>query len=84
MRIGQERSRNRSAVKVWDQREYRNLDDSVELGTRNIKVALRRLRKFAREGAPDEFDLDTTIIRRREKPISTSTCGPSAATPSRC
>src|SRR2546426_9503270 len=49
VRIGQERSRNRSAVKVWDQREYRNLDDSVELGTRNIKVALRRLRKFARE-----------------------------------
>ena len=61
IRIGQEKGRNRSAVKVWDQREYRNLDDSVELGTRNIKVALRRLRKFAREGAPDEFDLDTTI-----------------------
>jgi uncharacterized protein with von Willebrand factor type A (vWA) domain len=46
---------------VWDAREYRNLDDSVELGTRNIKVALRRLRKFAREGAPEELDLDTTI-----------------------
>src|SRR3954469_24341789 len=46
VRIGQDKSRNRSAVKVWDQREYRNLDDSVELGTRNIKVALRRLRKF--------------------------------------
>jgi len=61
VRIGQERSRNRSAVKVWDQREYRNLDDSVELGTRNIKVALRRLRKFARDGAPEELDLDTTI-----------------------
>jgi len=61
VRIGQERSRNRSAVKVWDQREYRNLDDAVELGTRNIKVALRRLRKFAREGAPEELDLDTTI-----------------------
>ncbi len=61
VRIGQERSRNRSAVKVWDQREYRNLDDSVELGTRNIKVALRRLRKFAREGAPEEFDLENTI-----------------------
>jgi len=61
VRIGQEKSRNRSAVKVWDQREYRNLDDSVELGTRNIKVALRRLRKFAREGAPEELDLDTTI-----------------------
>src|SRR3954470_3174819 len=63
VRIGQERSRNRSAVKVWDAREYRNLDDSVELGTRNIKVALRRLRKFAREGAPEELDLDTTIDR---------------------
>jgi uncharacterized protein with von Willebrand factor type A (vWA) domain len=61
VRIGQEGSRNRSAVKVWDQREYRNLDDSVELGTRNIKVALRRLRRFAREGAPDELDLDDTI-----------------------
>jgi len=61
IRIGQDKSRNRSAVKVWDQREYRNLDDSVELGTRNIKVALRRLRKFAREGAPEELDLDTTI-----------------------
>ena len=48
-------------MKVWDQREYRNLDDSVELGTRNIKVALRRLRRFAREGAPDELDLDDTI-----------------------
>jgi uncharacterized protein len=63
IRIGQEKSRNRSAVKVWDAREYRNLDDSVELGTRNIKVALRRLRKFAREGAPEELDLDTTIDR---------------------
>ncbi|TMH71674.1 MAG: VWA domain-containing protein [Betaproteobacteria bacterium] len=61
VRIGQDKSRNRSAVKVWDAREYRNLDDSVELGTRNIKVALRRLRKFAREGAPEELDLDTTI-----------------------
>ena len=61
VRIGQDKSRNRSAVKVWDQRAYRNLDDSVELGTRNIKVALRRLRKFAREGAPEELDLDTTI-----------------------
>jgi len=49
IRIGQDESRNRRAVKVWDQREYRNLDDSVELGTRNIKVALKRLRKFARE-----------------------------------
>src|SRR6476659_640907 len=67
IRIGQEKGRNRSAVKVWDQREYRNLDDSVELGTRNIKVALRRLRKFAREGVPDEFDLDTTISQTARK-----------------
>jgi len=63
VRIGQDGSRHRGAVKVWDQREYRNLDDSVELGTRNIKVALRRLRKFAREGAPEELDLDATIDR---------------------
>ncbi|HCI47092.1 MAG TPA: hypothetical protein DFI00_07345, partial [Rhodospirillaceae bacterium] len=49
------------AVKVWDQRQFRNLDDSVELGTRNIKVALRRLRQFARTGAPTELDLDGTV-----------------------
>ena len=49
------------AVKVWEKREYRNLDDQVELGTRNIKVALRRLRRFARQGAPDELDMDATI-----------------------
>jgi uncharacterized protein with von Willebrand factor type A (vWA) domain len=61
IRIGQERGRNRGAVKVWEAREYRNLDDSVELGTRNLKVALRRLRKFAREGAAEEFDLEGTI-----------------------
>tara|TARA_R110002049_G_scaffold73329_8_gene189599 strand:+ start:919 stop:2094 length:1176 start_codon:yes stop_codon:yes gene_type:complete len=61
VRIGQSGSRNRSAVKVWDRREYRNLDNSLELGTRNIKVALRRLRKFAREGAADQLDLDDTI-----------------------
>ena len=67
IRIGQDKSRNRSAVKVWDQREYRNLDDSVALGTRNIKVALRRLRKFAREGAPEEFDLDNTITSTAKK-----------------
>jgi uncharacterized protein with von Willebrand factor type A (vWA) domain len=63
VRIGQSGSRHRSAVKVWDQREYRNLDDSIELGTRNIKVALRRLRKFAREGAADQLDLEKTIDR---------------------
>jgi uncharacterized protein len=61
VRIGQEESRHRRAVKVWDRREFRNLDDSVEIGTRNMKVALRRLRKFAREGIPDELDLDDTI-----------------------
>jgi uncharacterized protein with von Willebrand factor type A (vWA) domain len=61
IRIGQEGSRNRRAVKVWDQREYRNFDDTVELGTRNMKMALRKLRKFAREGAPDLLDLDGTI-----------------------
>jgi uncharacterized protein with von Willebrand factor type A (vWA) domain len=61
VRIGQQGSRNRRAAKVWDRREYRNLDDQVELGTRNIKLALRKLRKFAREGAADELDLSDTI-----------------------
>jgi len=61
IRIGQEGGRNRSAIKVWDKREFRNLDSEVELGTRNIKVALRRLRRFAREGAADELDIDATI-----------------------
>ena len=61
IRIGQQGSRNRSAAKVWEKREYRNLDDSVELGTRNIKVAMRRLRKFAREGAANQLDLNDTI-----------------------
>jgi uncharacterized protein with von Willebrand factor type A (vWA) domain len=61
VRIGQQEGRNRSAVKVWDRREFRNLDDTVELGTRNIKVALRRLRQFAREGAAEELDLDGTV-----------------------
>jgi uncharacterized protein with von Willebrand factor type A (vWA) domain len=61
VRIGQDESRHKRAVKVWDRREFRDLDDKVELGTRNIKVALRRLRKFARTGAPEELDLDGTI-----------------------
>src|ERR1700753_2221827 len=61
VRIGQAESRNRRAVKVWDKREFRNLDDDVELGTRNIKVVLRRLRKFARTGAQDELDLPGTV-----------------------
>ena len=67
VRIGQEGSRNRSAVKVWDKREYQNLDDQVELGTRNIKIALRRLRRFARDGAPEELDLDETISSTAKK-----------------
>jgi uncharacterized protein with von Willebrand factor type A (vWA) domain len=61
VRIGQDGNRNNRAVKVWDKREFKNLDDQVELGTRNIKLALRRLRQFAREGAPTELDLDDTI-----------------------
>lgn len=61
VRIGQEGGRNRSAIKVWDKREFRNLDSQVELGTRNIKVALRRLRRFARDGAAEELDIDETI-----------------------
>jgi uncharacterized protein with von Willebrand factor type A (vWA) domain len=61
VRVGQAGGRNRSAVKVWDKREFANLDDKVELGTRNIKIALRRLRRFARQGAPDELALADTI-----------------------
>lgn len=61
VRIGQHESRHRRAVKVWDKREFANLDDSVEIGTRNIKLALRRLRRFAREGAATELDIDTTV-----------------------
>jgi uncharacterized protein with von Willebrand factor type A (vWA) domain len=61
IRIGQDSNRNFRAVKVWDKREFKDYDDTVELGTRNIKIALRRLRKFARSGAPDELDLDGTI-----------------------
>ncbi len=61
VRIGQGDSRNRSAVKVWDKREFRDLDGEVELGTRGMKLALRRLRRFAREGQPDELDMSGTI-----------------------
>lgn len=63
IRVGQQGGRSRSAIKVWDERSFRNLDDSVEINIRNIKIALRRLRRFARQGVPDEFDLDTTIER---------------------
>jgi hypothetical protein len=61
VRIGQKEGRHGKAIKVWDKREFKNLDSEVELGTRNIKVALRRLRRFARTGAADELDLDATI-----------------------
>ena len=61
VRIGQNKRGQGKAVKVWDKREYRNLDDQVELGTRNIKMALRKLRRFAREGAEEELDIDDTI-----------------------
>ena len=61
VRIGQDKSRHQRAVKVWDKREFKNLDDGVELGTRNIKVALKRLRNWARNGAHEELDLDGTI-----------------------
>ena len=61
VRIGQDKSRNRRAVKVWDRRDFKNLGDNVEIGTRNIKVALKRLRKWIRQGAEDELDLGGTI-----------------------
>jgi uncharacterized protein with von Willebrand factor type A (vWA) domain len=67
VRIGQRTNRNFRAIKVWDRREFKDLDDSVELGTRNIKMALRRLRRFAREGAPDELDLAGTIRGTAQK-----------------
>jgi hypothetical protein len=67
IRIGQDKGRHGKAIKVWDKREYKNLDDQVELGTRNIKVALRRLRKFARVGQPDELDMKGTIKETANK-----------------
>lgn len=67
VRIGQKESRHRRAIKVWDKREFKDLDGEVELGTRNIKVALRRLRKFARTGAAEELDLDGTIRQTANK-----------------
>ena len=84
VRIGQDERRHRRAVKVWDRREFRNLDDPVELGTRNIKLALRRLRRWAREGAADELDLGATIRRTAEQGGSMSLPGRSGATRSRC
>lgn len=67
VRIGQAEGRHGRAVKVWDKREFRNLDDTVELGTRNIKVAMKRLRKWARDGADQELDLDGTIRATAEQ-----------------
>jgi uncharacterized protein with von Willebrand factor type A (vWA) domain len=67
VRIGQKEGRHGKAVKVWDKREFRNLDDSVELGTRNIKVALKRLRRWARDGAQEELDLNGTIRSTAEQ-----------------
>ncbi|GGE11013.1 hypothetical protein SAMN05421774_102114 [Gemmobacter megaterium] len=67
VRIGQKEGRHGRAVKVWDKREFRNLDDQVELGTRNIKVAMKRLRKWARDGAHEELDLDGTIRATAEQ-----------------
>jgi uncharacterized protein with von Willebrand factor type A (vWA) domain len=67
VRIGQDGSRHQRAVKVWDKRAFRNLDDSVEINTRNIKVALKRLRQWARDGAREEFDLDGTIRASAEQ-----------------
>ena len=61
IRIGQNESRHKKAVKVWDKRNFKNLDDTIEIGTRNIKVALKRLRKWARDGAEEELDIDETI-----------------------
>ncbi len=67
VRIGQDESRHRKAVKVWDKREFREYDDSIELGTRNIKVALKRLRQWARDGAHEELDLEGTIRSTAEQ-----------------
>jgi uncharacterized protein with von Willebrand factor type A (vWA) domain len=67
IRIGHDKNRNFRAVKVWDKRQFQDLDGDVELGIRNIKIALRRLRKFARTGAPDELDLDGTIKQTAHK-----------------
>jgi len=67
VRIGQPKGRSGRAIKVWDKREFKDLDGSVELGTRNIKLALRRLRRFAREGAAEELDLDDTIQKTAHK-----------------
>jgi len=81
VRVGQDGGRNRSAVKVWDKREFANLDDKVELGTRNIKMALRRLRRFARRGAPMNWRWRTPSTPPRARADGwTSRCRPSGTT----
>src|SRR5829696_3805922 len=67
VRIGQDGNRNFRAVKVWDRREFKDFDDDVELGVRNMRIALRRLRRFARQGAAEELDLDQTIKETASK-----------------
>ncbi len=84
IRIGQDKGRHGKAIKVWDKREYKNLDDQVELGTRNIKVALRRPAQMGRDGHADELDMGGTIKGTAEKGYLTSRCAPSAATRSAC
>jgi uncharacterized protein with von Willebrand factor type A (vWA) domain len=85
IRIGGDSAGNRTAVKVWDKREFRNLDDSVELGTRNIKVALRRLRRFARQGAADRARSRRHHRRHRaQRRLARPALRPSATTRSRC
>jgi len=81
IRVGGQSAGNRSAVKVWDMRQFKDYDDQVELGTRNFKVALRRLRRFAREGAELELDLDDTIASTAR---NAGHLDLSATTPSRC
>ena len=71
VRIGQKESRHRRAIKVWDKREFKDLSGTAEIGTRNIKVALRRLRQFARSGAPSELDMAGTVRGTAEKASST-------------
>ena len=68
IRIGQDKSRNRRAVKVWDKREFKDLDGEVELGTRAMKLALRGLRRWGREGEANELDLSSTIRKTAERP----------------
>ena len=84
VRIGQDKGRRGSAIKVWDKREFKDFDGDAELGPRNIKVALRRLRRFAREGADEDSTSTAPSARPPIAAISTSSSGPSGATPSRC